>query len=47
MMLAEVKLLLDLDDARLSAKSWEGTVAHNWIDDGEPVNIKEKKIVIS
>jgi hypothetical protein len=44
MMLAEVELLLDLDDAqldeaRLRVKSWEGPVAQNWIDDGVPVNI--------
>jgi hypothetical protein len=42
MTLAEVELLLDLDDARLLAKSWEGQVAHNWIDDGEPVSIFKK-----
>jgi hypothetical protein len=41
MMLVEVELLLDLDDARLLAKSWERP-AHNWIDDGEPVNIFKK-----
>jgi hypothetical protein len=42
MMLAEVELLLDLDDARLLAKSWEGQVAHNCTDDGEPVSIFKK-----